>query len=88
VDCGTVFLIPQGEMSDRYYLFNDSGELIVADLTPEGYKEIDRTRIIEPIHSARGRTVIWTHPAFAEKCIFVRNEKELICLNLAESGKS
>jgi outer membrane protein assembly factor BamB len=88
VDCGTVFLIPLGEYSDRYYLFNDSGELIVADLTPEGYKEIDRTRIIEPVHAARGRTVIWTHPAFAEKCVFVRNEKELICLSLAEGGKS
>ena len=88
VDCGTVFLIPLSEQSDRYYLFNDQGELIVADLTPQGYKEIDRTRIIEPVQAARGRTVVWTHPAFAEKCVFVRNEKELICLSLSDAGKS
>jgi outer membrane protein assembly factor BamB len=80
VDCGTAFLIQQG---DRYLLFNDHGDLILADLSPKGYKEIDRAHILEPVQEARGRNVVWTHPAFAQKCVFVRNDKEMICVSLA-----
>jgi len=71
------------EHEDRFFLFNDHGELIIARLTPKGYEEIDRTRLLEPTFSSRGRTVVWAHPAFASKCIFARNDKELICVSLA-----
>lgn len=79
-DCATAFLIPQG---DRFVLFNDQGELILAHLSPRGYKEIDRARIVEPVQEARGRKVVWCHPAFAGRCVFVRNDKELVCVSLA-----
>jgi hypothetical protein len=79
-DCGTAFLIPQG---DRFILFNDQGELILANLTPKGYAEIDRATIIEPVEAARGRQVVWSHPAFANRCVFARNNKELVCVSLA-----
>jgi outer membrane protein assembly factor BamB len=78
-DCGTAFLIPQG---DRCVLFNDQGDLILANLTPKGYHEIDRAHIIDPVQSARGRTVVWSHPAFAGGCVFARNDKELVCISL------
>jgi outer membrane protein assembly factor BamB len=81
-DCGTAFLIPQAK---RFVLFNDQGELILADLTPKGYKEIDRARILEPVQEARGRTVVWSHPAFARRCVFARNDKEIVCVSLAKS---
>ena len=42
VDTGTAFIVRQGDTGDRYWLFNDSGDLIIANLTPEGYEEIDR----------------------------------------------
>jgi outer membrane protein assembly factor BamB len=79
-DCGTAFIVPQG---DRYVLFNDKGELILANLSPQGYKEIDRARILEPVQSARGRHVVWSHPAFAHRCVFARNDKEIVCVSLA-----
>jgi outer membrane protein assembly factor BamB len=79
-DCGTAFLVPQG---DRFVLFNDQGELILAELSPKGYKEISRARILEPVQEARGRKVVWSHPAFAGKCVFARNDKELVCVSLA-----
>ena len=41
---GNAFLVPQG---DRTVLFNEQGELILARLTPQGYEEIDRARILE-----------------------------------------
>jgi outer membrane protein assembly factor BamB len=83
-DCGTAFLIPQG---DRYVIFNDQGDLILADLNPRGYHEIDRAHIIDPMPNPRGRTVVWSHPAFAQRCVFARNDKEMVCVSLAAPAK-
>ncbi|MFM8272403.1 MAG: PQQ-binding-like beta-propeller repeat protein [Gemmata sp.] len=77
------FLIPNG---DRYFLFNEQGDLIIAKLTPKGYEEIDRAHVIDPTNTmaGRGRLVVWMHPAFANKNVYVRNDKELICISLAK----
>jgi outer membrane protein assembly factor BamB len=83
-DCASAFVIPQGE---RCIIANDQGYLILAELSPKGYKEIDRARILEPIHHAYGRTVVWSHPAFARRCVFARNDKEIICVSLAADSK-
>jgi outer membrane protein assembly factor BamB len=82
-DCGTAFLVPQGK---RFVIFNDQGDLILARLSRSGYEEIDRAHVIEPDHEARGRKVVWSHPAFAHRCVFVRNDKEIICVSLAAQG--
>ncbi|HEV8000821.1 MAG TPA: PQQ-binding-like beta-propeller repeat protein [Planctomycetaceae bacterium] len=82
-DCGTVFVIPH---EDRYVLFNDQGDLILADLTPKGYHEISRAHVLEPVAFARGRNVVWSHPAFADRCVFARNDKEMVCVSLAKPG--
>ncbi len=76
------FLIPQG---DRFFIFNDQGELIIAKLTPKGYEEVDRARVIEPTYREpqTKRTVVWSHPAFADRSMFVRNDKEIIRVSLA-----
>lgn len=76
----TTFLVPNG---DRVFLVNDQGELISARLTGKGYEEIDRAKVIEPNFYSRGRDVVWAHPAFASRCVFLRNEKELVCVSLA-----
>jgi len=82
-DCGTAFIVPQG---DRHVLFNDQGDLIFAELSPEGYKEQGRAKLLEPVGYARGRDVVWSHPAFALGSVFARNDKELIRVSLAEEG--
>jgi outer membrane protein assembly factor BamB len=83
-DCATAFLVPQG---DRFVIFNDQGDLILATLTPKGYQEIDRAHILDPVQRAYGRIVVWCHPAFARRCVFARNDKEMVCLSLAAEGK-
>jgi outer membrane protein assembly factor BamB len=80
-DCGSAFIIPT--RGDRYFICNDQGDLIIARLTPKGYEEISRAHILEPDHAARGRKVVWSHPAFAQRCCFARNDKEIICISLA-----
>src|SRR5262245_5632829 len=69
----------------RYFLFNERGELIIAKLSPKGYDEISRAKLIEPtMDQLRERGgVCWSHPAFANKHIFARNDKELVCASLA-----
>jgi outer membrane protein assembly factor BamB len=70
---------------DKVWMFNERGELIISKLSPEGFHEISRTRIIEPTKGQlpqRGG-VCWAHPAFAYKKIYVRNDNELLCIDLA-----
>ena len=59
------------------------GDLILAKLSDEGYQELGRFHILDPTNSISSRQVVWSHPAFAEKCVFARNDKTLVCVNLA-----
>jgi outer membrane protein assembly factor BamB len=81
----TAFLVKNG---DRYFINNDRGELIIAKLSPSGFHEISRTKLIEPTHPyARRRelgAVHWSHPAYANKHIFVRNDREILKASLAK----
>jgi hypothetical protein len=79
--CGTAFLVKNG---DRFFIFNEKGSLIIAKLSPEKYEEIDKAKLLEPTGAAFGRKVVWSHPAFAGKCVFVRNDKEIACFSLAK----
>ena len=68
---------------DAVFIYTDEGELILAQLTSDGYKEISRTRLIEPTYPYGGWKVAWPPPAYADRHIFVRNDRELICVSLA-----
>jgi len=76
---------------DRYFVVNDSGELILARFTPGGYEEIDRTLLLAPTTRTKGgisgryrdRPVLWAHPAFANRHVIVRNDEEVVRLSLA-----
>ncbi len=78
------FLIPH---EDRFFIHNEQGELIIAELSPAGYKELSRAKLVEPTRTtdAPGRKTIWSHPAFAMQSVFARNDKEIVRVNLAAS---
>ena len=75
------FLIPQRR--PLLPLANEKGDLIVARLSPKGYEEISRAHLLERTGNAMGRKVVWSHPAFANRSMYARNDKELICVSLA-----
>ena len=77
---GTAFLVKH---EDRFFLFSETGDLILANLSPQGYEEISRFPVLEATNQTFGRAVVWSHPAFAERCIFARNDKEMVCVSLA-----
>jgi outer membrane protein assembly factor BamB len=74
------FLIPNG---DRVFIPNEQGELIIARLSAAGYEEISRARLIEPTNQIRRRDIVWSYPAFANRCVYARNDREILCANLA-----
>lgn len=77
------FLVKQ---DDRFFLASETGDLIIARLSPEEYIEISRAKIIEPTGTTFGRSVWWSHPAFANRCVYARNDNELICVSLADDS--
>lgn len=79
------FFVRQG---DRYFINNDRSELILAKLSPQGFHELSRTELIEPTSPTVRRrelgAVHWSHPAYANLHIFVRNDKEILKASLAK----
>ncbi len=78
----TIHMIRNG---GQVWMFNERGELIISRLSPEGFYEISRTKLIEPTKGQLNQRggVCWAHPAFANKCIYIRNDEELICADLS-----
>ncbi|NLH16881.1 MAG: PQQ-binding-like beta-propeller repeat protein [Phycisphaerae bacterium] len=68
------------------WMFNERGELIIANLSPQGFKEISRAKIIEPtmVQLDQRGGVCWSHPAFANRRVYARNDRELVCVDLAK----
>ncbi|HUT09579.1 MAG TPA: PQQ-binding-like beta-propeller repeat protein [Thermoguttaceae bacterium] len=84
---GTLHMVRNG---DRIWMFNDRGELIISRLSPQGFEEISRARLIGPtrLQLNRGDGVTWSHPAFALKHVFIRNDEELVCASLAAEERN
>jgi outer membrane protein assembly factor BamB len=79
VPTGTAFIVKQGE---RFLFFTESGHLVSGTLTKDGFNEQSRVKLVAATNNAFGRDVVWCAPAFADRCIYVRNDKELVCFSL------
>jgi outer membrane protein assembly factor BamB len=73
---------PGGSLINRVFICNEQGELIIAKLSPAGYQEQGRAKLIEPTQPIQRRMTVWSHPAFAMKSVFARNDGELIRVDL------
>ena len=65
---------------------------MIAQFTPKGYIELDCTKLIEATGSAGygprkafDRVVNWSHPAYANRHIVHRNDREIIRASLDAS---
>ena len=79
-----IHLIQHGQQT---WMFNEQGELLITGLSPKGLTIISRANLIEPTPgqlNRRGTGVAWSHPAFANRCVFARNDNSLICAFLGE----
>jgi outer membrane protein assembly factor BamB len=78
----TIHFVPNG---DRVWMFNERGQLLITKLSPRGYEEVSRAQLLAPTTAQLNERggVCWSHPAFAEKSVFARNDQELVCASLA-----
>jgi outer membrane protein assembly factor BamB len=60
---------------DKLLMLDDAGNLILLEPNPKEYKELARSKVC-------GDT--WAHPALSDGRLYVRDNKELICLRLGE----
>lgn len=76
-----IHFVQNGETT---WMFNERGELITGKLSPKGFEEIDRTKIIEPTMEQLRRRggVCWAHPAFANRCVLIRNDEKIVSVSL------
>ena len=68
------------------WMFNERGELVIARLSPKGFEELSRAKLIDPTTEqlSMRNGVCWSHPAYANRHVFARNDRELVCASLAE----
>jgi len=78
----TAFFVQNG---DQTWMFTEKGELVIGQLSHKGFKSISRTKLIEPTTflPRRNDNILWSHPAYADRHIFVRNDKQLISVDLS-----
>jgi outer membrane protein assembly factor BamB len=79
--CGSVFWVDAGE---AVYGLTDQGNLVVLKLTPEKCEVLASAHVLETTHAAKGRKAVWAHPAFADKRIYMKNDKEIVCVSVAQ----
>jgi outer membrane protein assembly factor BamB len=60
--------------SSRVLILNERGELLLAELTPQGCRVRGKAAILGPT---------WAHPAYADGCAFARNDEEIVCVPLS-----
>jgi len=58
---------------DKLLMLDDNGYLTLLQPDPAGYKELARSKVCGPT---------WAHPALVDGRLYLRDEKELVCLEL------
>jgi outer membrane protein assembly factor BamB len=79
----SIHITPNGATA---FLYTNLGDLIHARFSRAGYEEISRAHLLDPLMPFAGRKVTWSPPSYANRCVFVRNERELVCASLAADG--
>ncbi len=77
----TIHMVRNGQ---RVWMFNERGQLLIARLAPDGLTILDSAQLIEPTRVQLNRRggVCWSHPAFAERSVFARNDEKIVRVSL------
>jgi len=78
---------PDASPTERVIICNEQGEIIFAKFSLDGYQELSRAKLIAPTQPIQRRMTVWSHPAFAMRSVFARNDGELIRVNLAKDSR-
>lgn len=65
---------------DLLFLWGDQGTLTLAEASPESYRQLGQVKVFEA-----GRT--WTPPTLADGKLYLRGNRELVCLDVKENDR-
>ncbi len=85
----TIHFVRNGSNGNTIWMFNERGEILLGKLSPTGFEELSRHKIIDPTRGQlrqRGG-VCWSHPAFVGEKIIVRSDKELKSWTIGSGSK-
>jgi outer membrane protein assembly factor BamB len=60
---------------NKLLMLEEEGDLVLLEPNTKGYKELCRSKICNKT---------WSHPAVSDGCLFVRDGKELVCVELPQ----
>jgi len=74
---------------NRVWILNERGKLLITSLTPQGAVIHSAAHLIDPTRDQLNQRdgVVWSHPAFAYRHVFARNDKELVCADLGAGSQ-
>jgi outer membrane protein assembly factor BamB len=81
----TAHFVQQG---DRTWITTEKGEIVIARLTPRGFERLSSAKFITAETKLRQREhpIAWSHPAYAHRSLFARNDSQLVCVSLAANN--
>jgi len=80
---GTAFVTRIGD-TNRYFIMSEVGDLLISELTREKYTPHGRFHVLEPTGKTFGRSFVWSHPAYANKTAYIRNDEEIVAVDLSK----
>ena len=80
----TCFLTPLGDTDGRTVFANETGDLILGELSPSDFREIGKAHLLNPTNTDAQRPALWSHPAYANRSIYWKNDQELVCWSFAK----
>lgn len=82
----TAHFVQQGE---RTWITTEKGEIVIAKLSPQGFERVSSARFIAPETALRQRNhpIAWSHPAYAGRSLFARNDSQLVRISLAADAR-
>ncbi|HZN68790.1 MAG TPA: PQQ-binding-like beta-propeller repeat protein [Tepidisphaeraceae bacterium] len=72
---------------DSVLAFTDQGDLVRARMSSKGYEELGRAHLLDGTYSFNGSKRAWAMPAFANRHVFARNDRELVCADLTAATR-
>ncbi|MDB5294544.1 MAG: pyrrolo-quinoline quinone [Phycisphaerales bacterium] len=74
----------KGGPAARTLFANEHGDVLLGNLTPAGLTVTSKAHLIDPTNTDAQRPALWSHPAYANKCVYWKNDKELVCWSFAK----
>lgn len=69
-----------------YCLHENTGDCVLADASPDGWKEISRFTLSPQTEQRSARGKIWTHPVISNGKLYLRDQEIICCYDISDKG--